>query len=382
MDKKKKILFCVTKGNFGGAQRYVYDLATNLPKERFEIIVASGEGEILPGKLRDEGIRTVRIEKLAREVSFLDEFSVFKELIRIIKTEKPDIIHLNSSKIGGIGALAGRLVSLFSADINPKIIFTAHNWAFNEKNRSLSARLFYYLSHWITILLCHKVIAVSEKTKKGVSFLPFTQEKISVIYNGISAPHFASKGESRSLFGETRNRTVIFSISELNPNKGIDTALRGIAMLPHNMRVKILYVIAGSGEQNEMLSNLAKELGISDNVKFLGYVEEASRYIKGSDIFLLPSRNEAFPYVVLEAGSAGIPIIATSVGGVPEVVKDMQNGILIHPRNPKEVAEAILYLCDHPDKSREFAEEIKKTIFNFFSLQKMLEETEKIYKLA
>jgi glycosyltransferase involved in cell wall biosynthesis len=107
---------------------------------------------------------------------------------------------------------------------------------------------------------------------------------------------------------------------------------------------------------------------------------EAKKLLSGSDIFLLPSRTEAFPYVILEAGMAGLPIIATNVGGIPEVIHDMQNGILVHPRNSKEIAEAILYLLDHPKKQKEFGAEIHKTISNFFSLEKMLKETITLYQ--
>src|SRR3989344_8990682 len=108
-EDRKKVLFLITKGNFGGAQRYVYDLATSLPKSKFEAVVAFGEGEELKALLEQAGIRTIQIEKLIREVKTFDEFKVCKNLIELIKRERPDIIHLNSSKMGGIGAVAGRL---------------------------------------------------------------------------------------------------------------------------------------------------------------------------------------------------------------------------------------------------------------------------------
>ena len=120
-------------------------------------------------------------------------------------------------------------------------------------------------------------------------------------------------------------------------------------------------------------------MNITEIVRFLGFIPDAKKLLSGADTFLLPSRTEAFPYAILEAGMAGLSIIATSVGGVPEVIHDMQNGILVHPRNPKEIAEAILYLLDHSEKQKEFGKEIKKTISNFFSLDKMLSETMTLY---
>ncbi|MFA6270474.1 MAG: glycosyltransferase family 4 protein [Candidatus Paceibacterota bacterium] len=381
MQEKKKILYVITKGNFGGAQRYVYDLATSLPKEKFEVLVAHGEGQELSNLLKEKQIKSIKLDKLVREVKFFDEFKVCKELIRLIRFERPDVIHLNSSKIGGVGAVAGTITQLLEKNYRPKIIFTAHNWGFNDNNRSSFEKLFYYMSHWITLMLCHQVIAVSEKTKKDVCFLPLIKGKITVIYNGIDNFEILSKTEARSILaGLKTDKTIIFSISELHKNKGLDLALRAIALLPKEAKEKIIYAITGDGEEKENLKNLAKELGIENIINFLGFVPNAKKLLAGSDIFMLSSRTEAFPYVILEAGFIGLPIIATSVGGIPEVIKDMQNGILVHPQNPKEIAEAILYLLDHPEKSQEFGEEIKKTISNFFSLEKMLNETIRLYQ--
>lgn len=215
-----------------------------------------------------------------------------------------------------------------------------------------------------------------------MAWLPFTKEKIVVVYNGTSGFTTQDRNEARSFLstGET-NKFIILSISELHPTKGLDTALRALAQLPEDRRDKILYCIAGSGEWTDKLKKITEDLGLGLSVRFLGFVPEARQYLSGADIFLLPSRNEAFPYVILEAGLMGLPLIATSVGGIPEVVSDMRNGILIHKESPKEIAEAILYYLDHPEKQKEFGAEIKKTVANFFSLEKMLSETLKIYDL-
>jgi glycosyltransferase involved in cell wall biosynthesis len=383
MQNKKKILFLITKGNFGGAQRYVFDLATSLPKAAFDIVVACGEGGLLIEKLKEKNIRTIEIESLNRDIKIINEFKVFKNLIKIIKSEKPDIIHLNSSKIGLLGSLAVLYVNFLSIIHNSKFIihsvFTAHGWAFNE-NRNFLSKIAIYFLHWLTILLCNTTIAVSEKARKDIAFLPFVKNKIKVVYNGISEFETLSKEEARIILdNHESSKTIIFSILELHKNKGIDVALKAISRLPQEIKEKIIYNVAGDGEEKENLEKLAKELKIENLVKFLGFVPDAKKLLSGADIFLLPSRTEAFPYVILEAGFVGLPIIATSVGGIPEVIHDMQNGILIHPRNPKEISEAILYYLNHPQKMSEFGSEIHKTISTTFTLEKMIIETLKIY---
>jgi len=134
------------------------------------------------------------------------------------------------------------------------------------------------------------------------------------------------------------------------------------------------------GEEKENLEKLVKELNLKKQIKFLGFLDNAKNILSGADIFLFPSRTENLPFAILEAGLAGLPTIATSVGGVPEIIKDMQNGILVPPQNPKEISEAIVYLLENPEKQKEFGEEIKKTIVSFFSLEKMLSEMIKLYQ--
>ena len=382
---KKKILYVITKGNFGGAQKYVYDLATNLSKTVFDIVVACGikDGNTLSKKLAEQNIRTISLENSKREINIKKDFRTFRDLIKIIKQEKPDILHFNSSKIGLLGSLAVlyfRVLNLFRiSDFGFRALFTSHGWAFNEQSRSAISKITFYLCHYLTVLICDKTIAVSEKTKRDISFLPFTKNKIDVIYNGISNFETLSRREARLiLHSKEKEKIILFSLSELHNNKGIDIALKALALLPSAVREKIIYTVAGDGEERENLQKFISDLGISESVRFLGSVPDAKKLLSGADIFLFPSRTENLPYAILEAGVAELPIIATSVGGIPEIVHDMQNGILIHPRNPKEIAEAILYLLDHPEKQKEFGQEIKKTVTNFFSLEKMLSETLKI----
>ncbi|MEK7585082.1 MAG: glycosyltransferase, partial [Patescibacteria group bacterium] len=121
-----KIIFVVTKGNWGGVQRYVYDLATSLPKRQFEPLVVVGQGEILKSKLAAAGVECQSLARLGRDVRLTDDFHSFWALFKLFRREQPSIVHLNSSKVGVIGALAGRLARV------PRIIFTAHGWASNE----------------------------------------------------------------------------------------------------------------------------------------------------------------------------------------------------------------------------------------------------------
>lgn len=388
MGSRKKILFLITKGNFGGAQKYVYNLATRLPKDQFEVLVACGtkEGNSLIEKLEEAKIRTIELSSSEREINLKKDIQTIKELIKIIGEEKPNVLHLNSSKIGFLGSLAILYLKIKSSIFPsfhlsiPKCIFTSHGWAFNEDHRSALSKIIFYIAHYLTVVICDLTIAVSEKTKRDIAWLPFINQKITVIHNGIEKFQPLTKKEcAETLKREGVDQKIILTIGELHPNKGIDIAIRGVALLPTQIRKKIIYYIVGEGEQKAKLEELVLNLELQEYVRFVGPVENAKKILPGTDIMLVPSRTENLPFVVLEAGFCSIPTIATAVGGIPEIIKDMQNGILVHPRNPKEIAEAIIYLIDHKEKQKEFGQALKNTITNFFSFEKMLAETLKIY---
>jgi glycosyltransferase involved in cell wall biosynthesis len=315
---KKKILFVITKSNWGGAQRYVYDLATNLPKDQFEVaVVLGGTGEvgastgILAKRLADAEVRTIFLGSFMRDVSFLREWRALRELTTLFKQERPDVVHLNSSKAGGLGALAARLAGV------PRIVFTAHGWAHRE-NRSLPARLAIWLASWLTIVLAHTIIAVSTYDHRDAPVF-FSRRKITVIHNGIALPLALGPGERiRSAFPTGVHITG--TIGDLSKNKN-QISLVEQALQNPNMYVAI---VGDEGEERAHLELKIKEYGLKDRVKIFGFIP-ASEVLRGFDTFALPSLKEGLPYVLLEAKAAGLPIEANRVGGVGEILdaKDM-----------------------------------------------------------
>ncbi len=385
MTKKNKILYIITKSNFGGAQRYVFDLAINLPKDTFDVTVVLGGDGILNDKLKKVGIKTIIIKRLQRDVSIFDDIAVFFELLRIIKGECPNVIHLNSSKIGGLGAFVGRIYNLINYKVRARIIFTAHGWAFNEQRKYLQ-KIIIELISWITVVLSHKVITVSEfDYRQGVS-MPFVGSKIKVIHNGISKINFLEKNLARQkLFENTKIKTndqttIIGTISELHKNKGLKYAIEALTKLPKESE-NIVLVIIGEGEEREHINTLIKKNKLNKKVYLIGYKDNASALIKAFDIFILPSIKEGLPYVLLEAGMAKLPTISTDTGGIPEIIDDMESGILLQTKNPMEITRAIEYMLSNKSKMEEFGQKLYAKMKKKFSTEKMLAETMQIYKL-
>lgn len=379
--KKTKLFLVITKSNFGGAQRYVYDLAVGLPKTKYEITVILGTGGILETRLNNAGIRTLQISSLRRNINpFLDLKSLFL-LIKLFHQEKPDIIHLNSSKAGGLGSFAGRLTGV------TKIIFTGHGWTFNEKRAWLEKVIILFF-HWLTIIFCHQVIAVSNKVKTDICQLPFIKQKIIVIYNGIDTFTLSDQETARKKLlpsltedKNTDQKIWLGTIAELHPNKGLDVAINALSPIIKT-NPNLIYLIIGEGEARikMKLENLIKKLNLTDNVFLLGFISEARQYLSAFDIFLLPSRTEALPYVILEAGLAKLPVIASKVGGISEIIKDGESGQLVPSENPLEIIKALKLITSSPKRRQRLGHNLKQFITQKFGLTKMIEETEIVYK--
>lgn len=303
----KKILFVITKSNWGGAQRYVYDLATHVSGA----VVALGGSGPLKDKLAAAGVRVEEVRSFQRDISFAKELRAFFELLRIMRAERPDVIHLNSSKAGGIGALAGRIAGV------PKIVFTAHGWPFLEPRNFLSRALIYFFS-WLTAALSHTVIVVSESDLRIARKMPFVKDAAIRIYNGIDlGMPFGSGDAVRRQFPS--HAKITGTIGELTKNKNQEALINEAAK-----RQDMFVAIVGEGEDRGRLEWQIKMHGLENRVKLFGFMP-AAEVLKGFDEFALPSLKEGLPYVLLEAKLAGLPLRANRVGGVGEILdaKDM-----------------------------------------------------------
>jgi glycosyltransferase involved in cell wall biosynthesis len=382
-----RILILITKSNWGGAQKYVYELATSLPKESYEVKVMAGSEGPLTRKLWDAGIHAAGDLGIGRDVNAWQDFKAFWTLLSFLRKDRPDVLHLNSSKIGGLGALAGRLAGV------KRVIFTVHGWAFNE-DRPILQKIVIRFIYWFTIILSHQTILVSEAARRQVRNWPFIQDKLVVIHNGIIKETGFSKANARlellrlrpelkkAIGNSSENNTVLVgTVAELHRIKGYEYGIRAIAecVRKFHTRKKIVYAIISDGEERQNLETLIKELGMEENILLLGHIESASQYMNAFDIFLLSSLSEGLGYVILEAGANSVPVVATAVGGIPEIVDDMKSGILVQPRKSSEIADAIEFYVDHPDTARAYAKVLNEKVLKDFSLKKMVSETEEVY---
>ena len=394
----KRVLYVITKSSWGGAQRYVYDLTTSLQRENYEVAVAVGGHGLLAENLKLAGVRIVGIPHLERDINFLKEMFSTIYLWKIFKDERPDIIHLNSSKVGGLGALAAKALKLWDrwdrkgterTEWNPRVIFTVHGWAFNERRNFIFQGVIYFLQ-WFTAFLSDRIIILSRHDYRQAIEMPLIEnEKFALLSLGIKMPEFLPAEKAREFLKiDVKQKNIIGTIAEFTKNKGLEYLIGGIKKLKASAEdgsasggKNFKTIIIGNGEDFEKIKKEIDDKKLQDDIILAGFVMGASKYLKAFDIFILPSLKEGLPYVILEAMNAGLPIVASSVGGLTDLIENEKNGILVPPKNPDEIAKALNLVI----KSRATREKMGLRSLELatqkFSFDKMLSGTIDIYNM-
>jgi len=360
--KRHKILYLVTKGNWGGAQRYVFDLATSLPQEQFDVVVAYGDGDALAQRLNECGVRSIKVPYLGRDIGLLKDVRTLGTLIGLIKSERPDIVHLNSSKMGGLGALAARLAGV------RKIVFTAHGWPFWE-DRLMLARIAIKFFSWVTIILCHTTITLHERDLRAFDSWPLSKKRSVKIHNGIQQNIPLSRENARAMlvekYGSLFKENTLVTIAELHKNKGLPYLIEAMADLPETTGLCII----GDGEERRSLESLILQKKLGSRVSLLGFIKDAPRLLPAFDMFVFPSIKEGLPFALLEAGLAGVPIVATTVGGIPEMIEDKKEGLLVPPKDPRALAASIRDLLNNKTLRETYTSAFSKKILTEFNFK-------------
>lgn len=379
-----RILYVITKSNYGGAQRYLYDLAMGTAQHGFEVMVAFGgtgakgaKKGMLAERLEQAGIRTISLRHFMRDVSIREDIRAFVELLRLMRDERPDVVHVMSSKAGGLGALAGRTAGI------PTIIFTSHGLAYDETWRPWWQRTLILVFTWFTMLCATTTIQISRDTYKRARALPGLKRKVVMIHNGIDTPRYVNRDTARTVLqgadanGSGGREVWIGTLAELHPNKNLDVLVDALA----TMRARGMYAhlwILGEGEDRARLERLAHEHGLAEYVHLPGYVQNAQRFMLAFDVFTLPSRKEGLPYVLIEAGYAALPVVVSDIPGNTDIVKHEISGLVV-PATSDDLSLALETLIRDPDHATVYGSNLRAYVRDHFNAERMVHETCQLY---
>ncbi len=372
--KKFRVLHLIRPAA-GGMKRHLLSLLGRLDQDFFEIIVCCPGGP-LAEEIRRSGWRVFTLP-LKGELSFAHDLITICRLAGILQNERITILHAHSAKAG----LVGRLAAYLSR--TPLIFLTAHNSILD--NRPAWERFIFSAVERSLNRVTDRVIAVSEALRRELirkEGLP--ADKVTTIYNGIDPGCVPSPGERRKAlcrlglpFGKGK---LVGTVARLAPQKGVTYFLRAAAMLVKDYPVNFL--IVGDGPLRRQLQKEAASLGLENRVLFTGERDDVPVILAALDVFVLPSLTEGFPFTILEALAAARPVVATRVGGVPEIITDNLTGLLVEPGDPAALALAIARLLGDREKALSLGRLGQERIREKFTDRQMVQRVEEEYRRA
>jgi glycosyltransferase involved in cell wall biosynthesis len=336
---RPRILLVITLGEVGGAQAYV---ATLLPPltEDFDVTVAAHGGEFLREVAATAGARFVPLRHVRRAINPWRDLAGFAELVRLFRREQPEIVHASSSKAGVLARLAAVAAGV------PIRIFTVHGWAFAAYSGLPST--IYRAADRVASGLTTMTICVSEHERAmGLRAGTCRSDRTVVIPNAVDV---AAAPRAR----HERRPPRLITVGRLKAPKDFPTLVRAVGALPPAAFDELLVV--GDGPDRGPLAGEVSSLGLDGRIRLLGERADVPALLADADVFVLSSRSEGLPVSVIEAMAAGLPVVASAVGGLHELVVDGETGLLVRPGDPEALADALGHLLADPDYCRQLGD--------------------------
>jgi glycosyltransferase involved in cell wall biosynthesis len=344
----------------GGVTRHVIDLVGGLDPDRWRIDIACPPGSDPWLQLADRP--GVRLHPLSPgKEPGLSDASDLRRILRLVA--EADVVHAHASKAGFLTRLAAALRRRRGATV-----FTPHSWSFwaHEWRSSLWLALERRAAHW-----CGAIVSVSDAERRaGVAAGVGSERQYHVILNGIDPAPFA--GARRTVPGR------ILLVGRLAAQKRPDIAIRALARVRERYPGAQLDLVA-HGPLEAGSRALVAELGLQDGVRFLGKRDDVPELLAKAECFLLTSDYEGCPYTVLEAMAASVPVVATRVGGVPELVADGETGMLFEPGDPEAAAAALQRVLGEREWARGLGEAGRERVLREFDRERMVRDTSALY---
>ncbi|MCC6795081.1 MAG: glycosyltransferase family 4 protein [Candidatus Hydrogenedentes bacterium] len=376
--RRIRVAHVITRMGKGGAQENTFHTVCLANRDRYEVDLISGHTAhnepSMEQTVRDAGIEIVRVKHLVRNPSPLNDLRAYNELLQIYRDRKYDIVHTHTSKAGYLGRMAAAKAGV------PIIVHTPHGHIFFGYFNKLFTRFFTKLER-DAALKSSKLIELTQRgvdqhLAEGVG----TRDQWTSIFSGIDLAPFdeaiRARAATRQSLGVAPDEFLIGAVGRLEPVKGFSYFVRAARIVLDSMP-SARFILAGDGAERESLEALAETLG--PRFQFLGMRDDVPALMAAMDLCVVPSINEGMGRVILEAGAAGTPVVATNVGGIPEVVNETVTGLLVRPRDETGIASAVLSLAaDRAQRERigiAARDHVQK-----FSLARMVEKIETLYE--
>lgn len=357
----------------GGTERLVYDLVRQLDKGFVSPIVCClDESGLFGEELRLNGYQ---VDTLNRKPGI--DWRLIQQLNTIIRQEEIDVIHAHQYTPYFYGLMASLSRKLSFSVKAPKLVFTEHGRFYPDRKKFKRM-----LANPVLSLFTDEIVTISESTKSSlIKYENFPARRIKVVYNGIELSRFSPKIDPvarKQALGLSPDASVIGIVARLDPIKNHVMLLRAFKRVLNQIPDTYLLIV-GDGPEERKLKTLADSTDVVDKTIFLGARSDVAELLHIFDVFALSSFSEGTSVTLLEAMGAGLPIVATRVGGNPEVIKDQESGYLVENDNDQEMAAMLIKLLQDPQMRQKMGQVGQKRAQTMFSLDKMVNAYTSLY---
>jgi len=360
-----RIAYVITRSDsIGGAHIHVRDVATAMMAAGHQVTVLVGHSGPFTEELEQHQIPFTSLRYLVRPISPHLDIAALVELLGHLRELQPDLVSAHSSKAGWLARVAGQMLGI-------PVIFTAHGWAFAD-GVPLFRRKIYLTAEKIAGTLPARIITVSDYDRRlAIGHGVVGPEKVVTIHNGMP-----DIGQELSATPGTDPPRIVM-VARFAEQKDHQTLVRALGELRD---LDWSLDLVGDGPLRPTISSLVQEIGLDRRIRLLGFRRDVAQVLASAQVFVLASKWEGFPRTILEAMRAGLPVVASDVGGVSEAVADKKTGFLVTPNDEQALTGALRRLIGEPDTRKRMGESGRKRYESEFTFDGMLDRTAEVYE--
>lgn len=380
MPEKLRVLRAITRLNIGGPAIHAILLTRGLQGDRFASVLVTGLEGAHEGTMRDlaaaRGVRPRIVAELGRDVSPVNDLRATWKMFHLIRRVRPHIVHTHMAKAGTAGRLAARLAGV------PIVVHTFHGHTFHSYFGRAKTALFLHIERALG-RLTDRIVAVGEDQRQeliGYGIAP--PNKLVALPLGLELEPFLhaeqEHGALRAELGLGSDSRLVGIVARLVPIKAHEVFLRA-AVRVSATAPSTHFLVIGDGERRDELRAIAQTLGLADRVHFLGWRSDMTRVYADLDVVALSSNNEGSPVALIEALAAARPVVATDVGGVADVVRADETGLLVPPRDPCALADGIVALLSDPRRAELLGRAGRVRVYPRYAAARLVADVERLY---
>jgi glycosyltransferase involved in cell wall biosynthesis len=367
----KKILQVVRPAQ-GGIKKHLATLLAGLDRTKYELYLAAPPDPDLVEALRPL-VHDVYYVPIAEGLNPRRDWQIIKTLRGIITSQQIDLVHTHGVRAGILGQYAA-----YRAGRCP-VVATIHN---SQDPHSRLFQVFRFLQTYLNRAAVDHIITVSQALKEEIiKFESTPSEKITVVYNGIDLGQYHPSHEldpEVRVAGLPDSLPVIGAVARLEPHKGLKTLVEAVPLIEKDFGPVSLAII-GDGPERPLMERLIRQLGLSGRVVLAGFRNDVPELLPGFDLVAIPSLQEGLSILAIEALACGCPVVASRVGGLPEIIRDGHTGLLVPPCDPPALAEAIIRVLNNRQLAAQLGKAGRRLVENQFTRARMIAGTEEIY---